>query len=647
MTLSSAKFFECRNYRSMTGPSQFRFDEGLCSENGAWALWLYGNQCRLMFCGPSSEMDGDCNWLVEISSPSWTTYNACPSQEGYDRYVKFLSNGDLVIFSDRYDDGDYLELWRLSTDSDFGSSFTDVGEGVSKLTVHDSGKVDIVVDDQLVWSIIAKKRPTHEPTNSPILLPTVKQTNTPDSGRKPTSTPGLNPVPTTVLLTDQPTYSPTASTTLTSVGSPTLSPTDPPTKNPTGSSTREPTKLPTKYSTGSPTLTPIEPPPKDPTGSPTLTLTDPPTTDPTGSPTLSPTELTTKDPTGVLTLEPSTLPTIAPTGFPTKYPTKSVTRAPSKLPTNVPTESPTDNPTRSPTLTPTESPTTLSPTTSAPTSFICVELQTQDATAYVEKLKTIYRGVSGKNVQFSNNSSDRSNAFNFIRDERFCANPPEMIQRYISALFYFSTKGDNWEESISWLSSRHECEWKGIKCDKNLIITSIERDENNLAGTIPYELCGLPLLKKLDLDNNQIGGTIPRGIGRCRNLQTLDIDTNLIIGSFPESIFDIPDMMVLDVDKNMLTGTLSNKFGNWEELQFLSIYSNEFEGGIPESLGKLKKLSLAYLDNNNLTGMMPNAVCKNVPGNEGSASNSKLFELTADCKGSNLKVICDCCTACY
>jgi len=221
-----------------------------------------------------------------------------------------------------------------------------------------------------------------------------------------------------------------------------------------------------------------------------------------------------------------------------------------------------------------------------------------------------------------------------------------MIQRYISALFYFATKGDNWGESTSWLSASHECEWRGIKCNNNLVVTGIERDDNSLAGTIPYELCDLPLLNTLDLDNNIIGGTIPTRIGRCKNLQIFDIDTNLIIGSFPESIFDITDMIALDVDKNMLTGTLSNRFGNLEELKFLSIYSNQFEGGIPASLGRLKNLAVAYLDNNNLAGLMPKAICENRSSNEGSTRNN-LAELTADCKAPNPQVICDCCTACY
>eukprot|EP00588_Corethron_pennatum_P002454 CAMPEP_0194298020 /NCGR_PEP_ID=MMETSP0169-20130528/59930_1 /TAXON_ID=218684 /ORGANISM="Corethron pennatum, Strain L29A3" /LENGTH=373 /DNA_ID=CAMNT_0039047953 /DNA_START=178 /DNA_END=1296 /DNA_ORIENTATION=- len=365
----------------MAGPSQFRFDEGLCSENGAWALWLYGNQCRLMFCGPSSEVDGDCKRIVEVTSIDYRIFEACPSQEGHDRYVNFLSNGDLVILSDRYGDGNYLELWRLSTDPDFGSSFTNIGDGVSKLTVYDTGKVDITVDDKLVWSIIAmdtsgstrKKlrrplssyspvstpvlvtdQPTYLPTASTILPPTVKQSNAQDSTRM-NPTPLLNPVSNTPLLTDQPTYSPSASKTLLPTLKQTFLPTVKPSSTPSEAVTIQPTTtvlptvkpssassvapsyskspsfLPTKKPSSTPTLLPTG----KPLGAPTLS----PTAEPSSAPSIVPSYSLTKSPSFLPTVKPSSTPTLLPTGKPSSSPTILPTVKPSSTPSVAPSYS--------------------------------------------------------------------------------------------------------------------------------------------------------------------------------------------------------------------------------------------------------------------------------------------------------------------
>jgi hypothetical protein len=37
---------------------------------------------------------------------------------------------------------------------------------------------------------------------------------------------------------------------------------------------------------------------------------------------------------------------------------------------------------------------------------------------------------------------------------------PNLIQRYVLALLYFSTMGGQWKDAVGWLSTAHECEWK-------------------------------------------------------------------------------------------------------------------------------------------------------------------------------------------
>jgi len=48
-------------------------------------------------------------------------------------------------------------------------------------------------------------------------------------------------------------------------------------------------------------------------------------------------------------------------------------------------------------------------------------------------------------------------------------------QRYILAIFYYSTNGDTWGRSDNWLQSRvPECTWFGVVCDSNGLVTSLD-----------------------------------------------------------------------------------------------------------------------------------------------------------------------------
>jgi hypothetical protein len=69
-------------------------------------------------------------------------------------------------------------------------------------------------------------------------------------------------------------------------------------------------------------------------------------------------------------------------------------------------------------------------------------------------------------------------AFDWLVEEdtlRLCPDDANLLQRYVLALLYFSTGGDNWIkcrrdgvtlcQGENFLSNAHECEWGGITCD--------------------------------------------------------------------------------------------------------------------------------------------------------------------------------------
>jgi len=308
--------------------------------------------------------------------------------------------------------------------------------------------------------------------------------------------------------------------------------------------------------------------------------------------------------------------------------------------TNPPTESVTDPVTDAPTNPPTESVT--DPVTDAPTEKgtdpYCDEIEAANELEYNEKIETIFKGISGENA-FDENDSDRSAALDFIRNEQFCAEEAALVQRYISALFYYATDGENWTDASNWLSSSHECDWGSINCDtESQTIRILSNDNNNLGGTIPFEVCFLPFLTTIDLDSNQIGGALPDSIGDCSNLKTIDVDNNVMIGTIPASLYSIQGLEKIDIDNNQFSGTISAEISSLTNLNFLAMHKNIFTGTIPTEIANLGQLKVAYFDGNEFTGTMPAEVCALVDNSLGS--------LTSDCSGTPPEVECNCCTGC-
>jgi hypothetical protein len=70
---------------------------------------------------------------------------------------------------------------------------------------------------------------------------------------------------------------------------------------------------------------------------------------------------------------------------------------------------------------------------------------------------------------------------------------PIILQRYALAVLYYSTGGDNWRRSRTWLTSANECEWflavSGMSaCDSAGNIVTIRLANNGLSGSLPPEL---------------------------------------------------------------------------------------------------------------------------------------------------------------
>ena len=72
------------------------------------------------------------------------------------------------------------------------------------------------------------------------------------------------------------------------------------------------------------------------------------------------------------------------------------------------------------------------------------------------------------------------------------------LQRYILALLYVSTGGDEWANNEKWMTSVSECEWYGVSCDSfEGMIDGIDLSNNNLKGFLLSELGELRGVERL------------------------------------------------------------------------------------------------------------------------------------------------------
>lgn len=258
------------------------------------------------------------------------------------------------------------------------------------------------------------------------------------------------------------------------------------------------------------------------------------------------------------------------------------------------------------------------------------------------------------------------------------------IQRYILAVFYFSTQGDGWKEQTGWLTSLPECYWKGVICDKQNLVEMIWLDDNFLMGTLPLELAHLSNLNTIALQNNKISGsipltyftelsnmqqislynnrlsgtlpeemydldleyvglhnnilygTIPTNIGKLKNLRVLYLHENYFTGIIPGEIVHAGSFVEIALEDNFLVGTLPSGLEKLQNLRWFSVQHNKLTGPIPASLGQIQALDTLYLYNNRFNGTVPIEICNNL----------EMKDFYTDCHINFPKVVCPCCTSC-
>ena len=151
--------------------------------------------------------------------------------------------------------------------------------------------------------------------------------------------------------------------------------------------------------------------------------------------------------------------------------------------------------------------------------------------------------------------------------------PPS--QRDALITFYNATGGSSWTDNRNWLGpAGSECTWNGVQCDDaQSNVVELNLYDNNLKGTIPPAISGLPGLRVLSIWQNSLSGPIPTQIGSLTNLESIMVDNNLLSGPIPQSIGSLAKLKQLEADGNALTGPLPRELGNLAALEELTLHT--------------------------------------------------------------------------
>lgn len=231
-------------------------------------------------------------------------------------------------------------------------------------------------------------------------------------------------------------------------------------------------------------------------------------------------------------------------------------------------------------------------------------------------------GISNSTL-FSNTNSSEYKAFDWLvykDDRRVCPFDETLVQRYVLAVLYYTTNGDDWWNctqneatdcgEFPFLSPASECNWGGIYCDDSSSVTRITMSNNNMKGSIPKEIGLLSHLHELDLEQNQLTGSIPDSIDKLTSLLYIDLDKNNLAGTIPEGVYNLLLLQAIDLDTNKLTGTISTRIGQLTDLYIVQFDNNDMTGAIPTEIGELSNLGYLTIVGNSFSAAgVPQEIC--------------------------------------
>uniref|UniRef100_N1QRD8 non-specific serine/threonine protein kinase n=1 Tax=Aegilops tauschii TaxID=37682 RepID=N1QRD8_AEGTA len=218
--------------------------------------------------------------------------------------------------------------------------------------------------------------------------------------------------------------------------------------------------------------------------------------------------------------------------------------------------------------------------------------------------------------------------------------------------------------AASWQNGSDCCQWEGITCSTDGIVTDVLLASRSLQGHITPSLGNLTGLLRLNLSNNLLSGGLPQELvssssilivdvsfnrlggdlhklspTHARPLKVLNISSNLFTGQFPSSTWQgMKNLVAFNASNNSFTGQLPTHFcASSPSLAVLELCYNQFRGSIPPELGSCYMLRVLKVGHNNLSGTLPDELFNatlleyvSFPGNrlEGKLQGSHIVKLS-------------------
>mmetsp|Transcript_18192 Transcript_18192/g.39315 ORF Transcript_18192/g.39315 Transcript_18192/m.39315 type:complete len:893 (-) Transcript_18192:619-3297(-) len=133
-------------------------------------------------------------------------------------------------------------------------------------------------------------------------------------------------------------------------------------------------------------------------------------------------------------------------------------------------------------------------------------------------------------------------------------------------------------------------------------------ENNRLKGGVEA-VAYLSALKRVNLENNQLRGTLPYDLGKEKHLEEVRMGKNQLHGSIPSSLLRSHSLTKLDLHDNEFTGEL--EIHRALSLKYLYLYNNKLSGTLlPSSLCSVSTTLIDLrLNNNSFVGKIPNLNC--------------------------------------
>ncbi|CAB9522104.1 Receptor-like [Seminavis robusta] len=177
-------------------------------------------------------------------------------------------------------------------------------------------------------------------------------------------------------------------------------------------------------------------------------------------------------------------------------------------------------------------------------------------------------------------------------------------------------------------------------------LTHLYLGKNDLTGTLPSEIGLLTNLQILDLNNAYISGPLPSEIGLPSLLYQIILSNTNMEGTIPEELYTTgSDLDVLLLDSCNLSGSISSSLGLLTNLKWLHLSNNNFYGPLPNEIEALTNLRHLLVNGNQFTGTVPESVCQNLYV-EGEFSNKVVADCLPNPETGVPFIQCSCCTSC-